>query len=92
MPASPRTPRSSAAVAGAASRRRAPIAYLSGPTGKTIAVGLAFCLALAAALAPSARRAPSVLGAGIAYADTCDSCAAQRPPTPDHEPGGPSPR
>lgn len=63
----------------------------AGAVGARLAVGIAIAFALAMALAPSSRCAP-VVGAGFAFADSCDTCSVQNnPPIPDHEPGGPHP-
>ena len=59
--------------------------------GFPLAVVSALALALAMSLAPSAQRTAPLVGAGFAFADSCDSCSTTHNPTPDHEPDGPNP-
>lgn len=48
-------------------------------------------LAIVAAIVPSPDRASSLIGAGIAYADSCDTCRTWEPPVPIYDPEGPNP-
>lgn len=69
------------------------------PSGTRLALALRFALvlvltalALSAAVRPEGGRAATFpMGAGIAYADSCDSCATNNPPIPIYDPEGPNP-